>query len=234
MAGSSFFFAPVVDGTLPLQLQWTKNGVPLPEETNSYLFLTALSFEDSGIYELSATNSVGNATSTPATLAVLPSPAFANVTNGLVLHLKFDRDYLDSSGHTNNAKPVGSPAFAAGAIGRGALHYSTIVDTSDPTKDVVTAANYVTLGTPPDLQFGSNVNFSVSYWVRFTGTPGDLPFLDNAINSYSNPGYTFAPSYQLGGWSWSLGDVVTASSIGIYGFDGSVNDGTLAPPGPHV
>jgi hypothetical protein len=78
----------------------------------------------------------------------------------------------------------------------------------------------------PDLEFSSNVNFSVSFWIRFTGTSGDLPFFCNAVNSYSNPGYTFAPSYQLGGWSWSLGDVATSSFVGIYGPDNTLNDGT--------
>jgi hypothetical protein len=101
---------------------------------------------------------------------------------------------------------------------------STRLWSSDPSDIFVTEANYVTLGTPPDLQFGSDANFSVSYWVRFSGAPGDLPFLCNAINAYGNPGYTFAPSYQLGGWSWSLGDVATSSYIGIYGSENSIND----------
>jgi Concanavalin A-like lectin/glucanases superfamily/Immunoglobulin domain/Immunoglobulin I-set domain len=224
-AGTDFFFAPVVEGTLPIQLQWSKNGAPLPGETNSVLVLTNLSFGDTGTYQLSATNSAGSSTSLPATLAVVPSPNFANVTNGLVLHLKFDGDYSDSSGRAHDGQPVGSPTFVPGAIGNQALHYSTAVDTTNPNRPVVTA-NYVTLGMPADLQFSSNVNFSVSYWVRFTGTPGDLPFLCNAVNSFSNPGYTFAPSYQLGGWSWSLGDFATASFIGIYGADNSINDGS--------
>jgi hypothetical protein len=100
------------------------------------------------------------------------------------------------------------------------------VDTSKPNNPVVTAANYVSLGTPADLQFGSNVSFSISYWVRFADAPGDLPFFGNSINSFGNPGYTFAPSYQSGGWSWSLGDVATPNYIGIYGEDGSINDGS--------
>src|SRR5204863_5982705 len=149
-----------------------------------------------------------------------------NLTNGLVLHLKFDGTYVDSSGRTNDAKPMGSPTFVPGVVGSRALHYNTVVDTSNPDNNVVTAANYVILGKPADLQFGSNVNFSVSYWVRFTEAPGDLPFFGNAINSFSNPGYTFAPSYQSGGWSWSLGDVATSNFIGIYGDNGSLDDGS--------
>ncbi|MSU62812.1 MAG: hypothetical protein EXS31_10515 [Pedosphaera sp.] len=223
--GSRFFFAPTVEGTPPINLQWSKNGSPLPGETNYFLLIKKTSFVDTGIYQLTATNLTGKSTSELATLAILPEPAFANVTNDLVLHLNFDGNYLDSSGRTNNARPNGSPKFVAGAVGKQALHVGTTVDSSDPTDPVVAAASYVTLGAPPDLQFGSTVNFSVSYWVRFTGAPGDLPFLCNSINAFGNPGYTLAPSYQRGGWSWSLGDVASTSSIGVYGNNGTLNDG---------
>lgn len=225
-AGAFVVFLPVVDGTPPIRFQWTKNGAPLPDKTNYFLVFNNLSFQDTGIYELRATNALGSATSAPAALAVLPPPAFANVTNGLVLHLTFDGNYQDSSGRTNHAQPVGSPTFVTGAVGAQAMHYRTTVDTSDPNAPVVTAASYAKLGTPPDLQFGSNINFSVSYWVRFTNASGDLPFFCNAVNSFSNPGYTFAPSYKLGGWSWSLGDVVSGDFVGIYGDDSSINDGS--------
>jgi hypothetical protein len=225
VAGARFVYTVTANGSVPIQLQWLRNGVPLPGETNYFLVLPNLAYADSGVYQVSASNRVGTAMSDSATLAVLPTPAFANVTNGLVLHLAFDKQYLDSSGHTNNAKPVGAPAFVAGKIGTGSLHYSTTVDATDPNNKFVTSSNYVTLGTPADLNFSSNVNFSVSYWVRMTGTSGDLPFLSSAVNSFTNPGFTFAPSYQLGGWSWSLGDTATSSSIGIYGQDNSINDG---------
>ncbi|MBI3416523.1 MAG: immunoglobulin domain-containing protein [Verrucomicrobia bacterium] len=224
--GSQYFLIPVVEGTLPIHLQWSKNGVPLAGKTNSVLRFNDVSFADTGVYELTATNANGISTSAPAILTVLPPLAFANVTNGLVLHLGFDGSYVDSSGHTNNAQAVGSPTFVKGRIGKQALHFSTAVDASDPNNPFVTSANYVTLGSPPDLQFSSNVNFSVSYWVRLTNSLGDLPFLCNSINSFGNPGYTFASSYQRGGWSWNLGDVASASSIGIYGDDDSINDGS--------
>jgi hypothetical protein len=48
---------------------------------------------------------------------------------------------------------------------------------------------------------------------------GDLPFLCNAIGSTFSPGYTFAPSYQQGGWAWSL------NGVGVYGVQNSINDG---------
>ena len=49
---------------------------------------------------------------------------------------------------------------------------------------------------------------------------GDLPFLCSAVGSYGAPGFTFAPSYNLGGWSYSLNGTVQ-----LYGPDGSINDG---------
>src|SRR4029453_13895061 len=62
VAGSLFFFAPVVEGTLPVHLQWGKNGVPLSGETNFFLVFNNLSFGDTGIYELTATNAGGTST----------------------------------------------------------------------------------------------------------------------------------------------------------------------------
>jgi hypothetical protein len=92
----------------------------------------------------------------------------------------------------------------------------------------VTEANYVTLGTPVDLQFTNDVNFSVAFWTRFTGSPGDLPFLANDDNSYGDPGVTIAPSYNQGAWSWYLNDAGAAvwQGIGLYApVQNTLNDG---------
>jgi len=50
--------------------------------------------------------------------------------------------------------------------------------------------------------------------------PGDLPILCSATNAYGSPGLTFAPSYERGGWSFSLNGIAQ-----VYGPDGSINDG---------
>jgi hypothetical protein len=50
-------------------------------------------------------------------------------------------------------------------------------------------------------------------------TNGDLPFMCSANNSTFGPGLTLAPSYQLGGWAWSL------NGTGLYGANNSINDG---------
>jgi len=215
LAGSPVAFNATAGGSPDLNYQWWKDGVAVPGANGANLAFPSAAYADNGSYTLWITNSLGHTNTVAATLAVMPPPAFALVTNDLVLHLKFENDYSDASGRANNGSAMGSPLFVPGKIGANALRYNT-----DTTNGFY---NFVTLGTPTDLNFGVDVSFSVSYWVRFTGTPGDLPFLCSAVQSYGNFGFTFAPSYNGGGWSWSLGN--GAGYIGVYGPDNSINDG---------
>lgn len=213
IVGQSVIFAARVEGTTPLSLQWMKDTQALAGETNQTLTISKTDFGSIGHYTLVASNAIGSKSSQVAALSVVPVPVYANFTNDLVLHLPLDAEVSDTSGRGNSGTISGQPTFVTGVIGSQALHYST-----DTTNNLY---NYVSLGLPSDLQFSSNVNFSVSFWVRLPkgSLSGDLPFLCNAENSYSNPGFTFAPSYQRGGWSWSLGDA------NIYGPNNSINDG---------
>jgi hypothetical protein len=106
-------------------------------------------------------------------------------------------------------------------IGSGAVHYFT--------DSAGSSFNYVSLGYPvTDLQFGSGQDFSVAFWTRFTGTPGNLPFLANSQNSYGDPGVTLAPSSGQGGWSWYLNDGSASANQGIGLLDpmgATLNDG---------
>jgi len=150
--------------------------------TSNVLTLTNVSYADAigKTYQLVATNSSGSATSIVATLTVTPSPAFAFLTNNLVLHLTFDGNYNDTSGKGHNATAAGAPTIVPGIVGSGALRYSTEVDGPLGHGGNVTDANYLKLGIfPPgsDLSFSNNINFSVAYWFK---TPtnvgsGDLP-----------------------------------------------------------
>lgn len=229
VVGSTVNFNTAVEGSLPISFRWYQGGSPLASGINAILTLPNVTYSSAGAYQLVATNSAGSTSSAVVNLTVMPVPAFANATNGLILHLKFDGNFQDSSGRGNHATAVGSPSFVAGKLGSGGVRYLTQTDlgpkydhSSTAPKPVVTNANYLRLGSPPDLHFSSNVNFSVAYWVRLPAgqTNGDLPFLCNATNSWSNPGITFAPSYRLGGWSYSLNGVVEP-----YGSDNSINNG---------
>jgi len=216
-AGDPATFSVLVQGGAPYSYQWKHAGTNLPGATKRTLTIPNAYYTDAGTYSVSVTGAVPpSVNSQTASLTVTPPPLFANLTNDLVLHLKFDGDYLDSSGRNNHGASVGATTLVAGKIGSQALSYDT--DAS------MAAYNYVTLGTPADLQFGAAVNFSVAFWVKQPAgaLPGDLPFLCNAPNSANSFGYTFAPSWQDGGWQWTLNDGV---NFGAAGAANSINDG---------
>ena len=219
-AGQTVTLSATAVGAPPLGLQWKKNGVSLPGQTNATLTVSNLFYTaSSDVYTVLATNAFGSALSSNAVISVYYPPTYANLTNALVLHLTFDGNYNDSSGRGNNGSPVGSPALVPGKIGSGALNVLT--DTTNNTY------NYVTLGTPSDFLFSSNVDFSVSYWVQFPpgALPGDLPFLCSAVTSTGAYGLTLAPAYKTGGWAWSL-DNVNGIGSGVQGPANSINDGS--------
>jgi hypothetical protein len=217
MVGDRVALSVAASGTGPFTYQWRRGGVNIDGAIRSSLSFASATAADSGSYDVIVANSKGTATSSAATLTVAAGTAYPNLTNGLVLHLPFDGTYGDTSGRGNNGTPLGGPSFVEGKIGAKALHYSTDKDAG--------IYNYVTLGTPADLQFAAGQSFSVAFWTRFTGLPGDLPFLCSAVNSYGSVGLTLAPSYNRGGWSWYVKDSQDGDGAGLYGPDATINDG---------
>jgi hypothetical protein len=230
-------------GQGPLSYQWKMGGVDLPGATQNALTLQPLLTNNAGIYTVVVSNASGMALSDPAALTVLPVLTNSPDLPGLVLHLTFDNNLTDATGRGNNGTAiqqtattsnVTSATFVTGVLGS-ALHYSS--DFGAYPCCSTTNTSYVTLGVRPDLQFSSNVNFSVAYWIRLPVgySAGDLPFFSDAINSTFNPGFTFAPTYGTtgtggggstsGGWALSLYDVTGANGFGVYGNAGTINDG---------
>jgi hypothetical protein len=186
-------------GGLPLTYQWRLNGSPVGVNSTSYSLASAHT-ADAGDYTVVITNIYGAVTSRVARLSVVNVP----VTNGLVVHLKFDGDYTDSSGRGNNGTPVGSPTIAAGKIGS-AMQYTDA--------DGGVSLNYVTLdnpvGThPADLRMGTSTSFSVSFWYKVpTGNrQGDPALVSNKDwDSGGNTG--FAIFNSGGGLQWNYTEV---------------------------
>ncbi len=217
------FSAAAVGSPAPIAYQWLKDGTPVPSATASSYNIPSVALTDAGAYSLRATNLAGTNFSTTANLVVVPATGFANVTNGLVLHLRFDGDAQDSSGKGNNGTASSSPApvFEAGKVGAQAAKFETT--TLNGTN--FSTASWVDLGTPPDLLFGSTTSFSVGLWVKFptNALPGDLPFIGTATNAANNPGWFIGPTFENGGWQWNLNDGV--NNIGVSGPNNSINDG---------
>lgn len=222
--GKSVSFSTTVQGSTPLALQWYKNGALIAGATTNAIAITNTAVSDTGTYALWATNSVGT-NSESVNLTVIAATGYANVTNNLVLHLRFDGDDTDSSGRGHNGTPVGGPVFVTGVIGSQALQYTTTSATNNVTNIVSTGASYVGLGTPGDLLFGSGSSFTVGLWVKVAtnDAQGDLPFIGTATNSNNNPGWDLSPTYASGGYQWNLND--GTNNVNVSGPANTINNG---------
>ena len=216
--GLAASFAVGAQGDGGLTYQWLLNNSQIPGATQSSLTVSPLDSAVAGDYSVVVTSPHGTTNSVAVALTVLSIPTAVNVSSGLVLHLKFDSngDYADYSGRGNNATPVGAPTFVPGKIGAKALHYSS-----------VTTPNYLTLGTPADLNFSTNIDFTVSYWLRLaagSGTLGQVVF-GNALYGLMTPGYAFGFAYgPPGQWGFSFNTEDGPNVTGA-GQPGAVNDG---------
>ncbi len=224
-------------GTVPLTYQWNKVGSgPIAGQTGATLSIPNLALTDGGTYTCGITNSVGGILSTSVVITVLPAPVTPPTIGGLVLHLTFDGNLIDATGRGNNgtneasgSTVVSTNNYVPGILGE-AFTYTTTVDSSS------TNANYISLGVRPDLQFGSNISFTVSMWVQLPAnyTGNDLPFFTDTIGSTFGSGYVFAPTSGSpstvnpngwpGGWAYSVYDTA-GNGIGVFGDIGSINDG---------
>lgn len=112
---------------------------------------------------------------TPALTTLLASllvgSGQAAITDQLVTHLTFDNNLEDSSGKAHHGTAVGTVGYGTGAVGAGAAKLSFKKDGS--------AFNYVTLGAPADLNFGTDTDFTISLWVKFSDFIFDPPLISN-------------------------------------------------------
>ncbi len=238
-------------GTVPISYQWKKNGVAIAGANSSTYAVFGLTSGDAGNYSVTITNPAGTTNSAPALLTVLAAPSKAPSVAGLVLHLSFDDNLTDLSGGGNNGVAINqtdsssnvvNALFVDGKIGKGVNYVSDFGVPAAPGATTTTNTSYVSLGVRPELQFGTNVDFTVAFWIRlpadFIG--GDLPFFTTTAGSLGGQGIVFSPAYgygigsgaepdpaplNYGGWAVSLYDAGSAEGARIYGDVGSINDG---------
>lgn len=84
VAGGTAGFSAIASGTAPIGYQWSKDGVPIGGATSSTLTLINVQAADDGSYSLTASNSVGVATSSNAVLTVTAAIAVPNSAYNLV------------------------------------------------------------------------------------------------------------------------------------------------------
>jgi hypothetical protein len=231
-------------GTVPLNYQWNLVGTgPIAGATSASFTIPNLAYTDAGLYTVGVTNTltggvVTGIVSAPVTIAVLAPPTNPPAIAGLVMHLTFDNTLADVTGRGNNATneasggaPLITNDYVPGELGE-AFTYQTTVSSS------TTNANYASVGNRPDLQFGTDSSFTVSMWVQLpiNYIGNDLPFFCDVVGStFGYPGFCFEPSFGTtegttagwpGGWGFSVYSS-TATGEGVYGDQGSINDGNF-------
>jgi CHRD domain/Immunoglobulin domain len=199
--GATVTLSVTARGRVPLSYRWQHDSKDINGATDRVLTLSNVQAGDAGEYQVFVSNTDGMTNSVAVQLAVFGGA----VSDDLVVHLKFDNDAADSSGHNNNGTlkaqdPVTYPGFDAlpTFVSGGAEQIGT-----DAIR--LTAGSYVNLGQPADLQFGSDVNFSLSFWVRGDANAwtGDPSFIGNKNwTSGGNQGFVVA-AQGSGGWKWN-------------------------------
>ncbi len=175
----------------------------VPGATSQTLSLNNLFFTDAANYVLYATNSLGFTNTSAGTLTVLPQPSCANQTNALVLHLRFDNNYLDTSGRANDASaPSGSPGFIGGKVGQGVNINTT------------PSANYLTISDlNGDLQFDVTNSFTIALWLKYSAAFNDVPIIGNAVNSTYQTGWVLTEDGGRFEWTAVSGGSVIADPV---------------------
>ncbi len=194
--GGKVTFLVAARGAEPLTYQWSKDNVALSGATGATLIVTGITPSSAGLYSVAVKAANGLTTISPP----VPLSIVSDIKQGLVAHLTFDDTYNDKTSKGNNGTAVGAPVFVPGKIGTKAVKVSN---------DGVPAGdggvfNYVTLGTPADLDFGTDVDFSVAAWVKFTDWKGDPAIVGNKDwGSSGNVGWVMATAGN-GGYQWNF------------------------------
>jgi len=187
--GAEFSLSVSAGGTEPLSYQWKRNGEDIPGATDATYTVSRAQAGDAGEYQVIVSNDGGAAPSALVPVGVFSGP----IDEQLVVHLKFDNDLTDASGAGHNGEAVGNPTFTDGLIGSHAVL-------------IPSGADYVSLGRPAALDFGSGTDFSISFWARLPegGWNSDPAFIGNKDwNSGGNQGYVIATDGD-GRIQWNL------------------------------
>jgi hypothetical protein len=175
--GSSVLFDVNVIGERPFSYQWQFNNENLPGATNSSLVLNNVSTNHEGSYLVLVTNSLGDAISSPASLAILAGTCVAPAA-GLISWWPGNGTTSDFVGN-NHGTLQGDAGYAAGKSEQGFVFDGN--------------GDRVHLGNPASLRLTS---FTLEAWVQRSST--------NQISSSGTNGIVFG--YSSGGYVFGLRD----------------------------
>jgi hypothetical protein len=199
--GQSATFNVSANGGGPYTYQWRLAGANLPGANGASLTVSNAWYTN-GTYDVVVVNPSGSVTSQVAILTVQSLPTYANLTNGLVVHLTFDSDATtDTSGRGNNAIENGTPVLVSGKLGQAVQLLTDGINNS-----------YLSVYDPnSDFQFGASDSFSIAFWLKYTNPFYDRPIIGNAVNSTWNPGYVLTEN--AGQLAWTLTTVSGSGQV---------------------
>ncbi len=114
-----------------------------------------------------------------------------HLLNHISLQLPFEGDAVNAVGVADDGTLVGNTSFVPGQLGD-ALSLNG-------------AGGAVNLGTGADLQFGSDIDFTVSMWIKSNGWADDPVFIGNKNwNSEDNTGWIIAGDPDGVSWQWNM------------------------------
>jgi hypothetical protein len=154
-------FSPTVVGSKPMKYQWQFNGANLAGASASTLLLEKVQSNAVGNYSCVVTNALGRATSSAAALTLLPPLTCITAPTGMLAWWpanNFSNDVVGS----NDAVLVSGPfsAISGYITGKVAQCFNF-------------SNGYARVPNSPQLNFGSNADFSIEAWLKYL--PGNSP-----------------------------------------------------------
>lgn len=232
IAGNSVTFSAVANGYPNPSYQWYKDGTILSGQRNSTLNITNTSSNDAGSYSVTASNSMGSATSSTALLTVYNAPSIVtqpisqSVTSGnnvsfsvtasgsATLTYQWYKDGLSISGANSSSYAITNVSSATAGTYTVTITNNYGSATSNGALLTVTTATVApTISSQPNSTSVTSGN-SASFTVSVSGTP---PFSYQwrkdglAINGANSSTYTINTTSPTDSGSYS---VLVSNSVG--------------------
>lgn len=204
-AGSNVTFSVTTTGLPAPTYQWRKNGTTIAGATSSTLSLTNAQASDAATYSVVATNSLGSATSSGASLTVNTAPVFSSHPQSQIINAGGTVSFTAAASgiptptyqwRINGANIAGatSATFSKAGVQPGDAGTYTVV-ASNSVSSVTSNAATLTVYTAPVItaqpqSVSANVGTSASFSVAANGNPS--PSYQWRKNGTNIPGATSA------------------------------------------